>query len=303
MKTYNIGYALLALAIFSCSKSDGVSGGEEKLKSVDADYAVVLDTGNEFSTQLLNANAETISLNPSQSSFANNSKPQLTYSTGAKFLQYSKTGDCSGSLAIHNFSSDESQEIIQFDDLNDCMLTANAILLSENKIFIGYELAISDTEKEYMVRSVDLNSSTTNSVDIILPKKPVGLSIANNKLFILTLDEAITEENSLSVLNLSTNELTNELGLGYGAHRIFTNKNEEIIISYDELHTTMNSSDLSLVYTSYGQGTEPNFAASTSVHLDNLGKLYYPYNSQAISTYPLIAGVYDFSKQLVTSSL
>ncbi len=299
MKTYNIGYVLLALVISSCSKSDGVAGGEEKQKSVDADYAVVLDIGNEFSTQLLNANGESIDFNPSHSALSNNPKPQLSFSTGSKFLQYFKNGDCSSSVILHDFSTDKSENIIPFEDLNDCMLTANTISLAENKMFIGYELTNSYSEKEYMLRSFDLNSAT--SVDVTLPKKPVGSTIANNRLFILTLDELVTEENSLSVLNLSNNDLIHELDLGYGARRIFTNKNDEVIIGYDELHTTMNSNDFSVAYTQYEEGTEPNFAQTSAVNMDDRGQLYYPYDSQSISSYPAIAGVYDFSKKLVTS--
>lgn len=298
MKTYNIGYVLLALAISSCSKTDGVSGGEETQKSVDADYAVVLDNGNEFSTQLLNANAEMISLNLAESAFSNNLKPQLSFSKGSKFVQYFKTGDCSSTVIVHDFSTDRSEEYLQFDDLNDCMLTANAVSLVENQLFIGYELATSETEKEYMVRSIDLNSNASNVIDVALPKKPLGLTVASNRLFILTLDEQITEENSLSIFDISNNTLIDELSLGYGAQRIFTNKNQEIIISYEELHSTLNSSDLTLVYTQYIDGNEPNFAQSNSLNMDDRGLLYYLYDSQ--STYPTIAGVYDFSKQLVT---
>ena len=186
-----------------------------------------------------------------------------------------------------------------FADLSDCDLTATTIAESSNSIFIGYEVEKSSMANDYLVRVIDLNTTDNSFVDVTLDKKPVDLEIANNRLFILTLDEAVTGENSLSVMDLNTNTLIIEMGLGYDAQRIFKNIYDDIIISYSELHTTLNSATMDFVYTQYSSGTEPQFVSSNSNHFDPEGKLYYPMSPGSNSIYPVIPAVYDFSQNLV----
>lgn len=300
MKTYNIFYALLALVIISCSKSDSDANTpeEEKSKSIDADYVMLLNEDGMLSTQLLNANAEVITLNPETSTLIEKTIPDLSSMKGSSFLQYHKTDNCGGALVQHDFSTDASTEIVVFNDLMDCDLTATAITFSDNSIFISYKLANTNPDS-YMVRIIDAKSTDFSFVDVGLDKKPVDLAIANNKLFILTIDELITDENSISVLDLNNNTLIHEIGLGYDAQRIFRDADDNIIISYEELHTTLNSSSMSVVYTQYETETAPHFVNSTSNQFDISGNLYYPSISGQHSTYAEIPAVYDFSQNLI----
>ncbi len=300
MRTYNIIYVLLALLIIGCSQSDEGTGGEEKQKSVDADYVTLLKKGSKITTQLLNANAEVITLNPAESALGVKEIPQLTSINGTKFFQYQRKSDCSGSVIRHDFATDQMVEINMFDDMNDCTLTANAISFSESSLFVAYELEIDSKTFEYMVRVIDLNSSEFSFVDIPMNKKPVDLALANNRLFILTLDVAVSGESFLSVMDLDSNSLIHEKDLGSRARRIFRNMDDDIIISYDELHTTLNSANMSVVYTNYGDGTEPKFTTNTTDHFDIEGRLYYPIVSESASIYPEIPAVYDFAQNLVT---
>jgi len=296
MKTYTIFYMLLALVIIGCNKSDEGEGGGGKNKSVDASYALLLKNGSLLSTQLLNAGADVITLNPAQSALVEKQMPQLTYTKGTNFLQYHKTGDCSGEITKHDFSDDTSTVIQVFADLGDCDLTATTIAESNNSIFIGYEFEKASMPNDYFVRVIQMG--TNEFADVTLDKKPVGLAIANNRLFILTLDEKITDENSLSVMDLTSNTLIHEMGLGYDAQRIFENNQGNIVISYPELHTNLNSSTLAFDYTQYADGTEPKFVTSNSTHFDLEGKLYYPVSPGSNSIYPVIPAVYDFSQNL-----
>ena len=296
MKTYTIFYMLLALVIIGCNKSDEGEGGGGKNKSVDASYALLLKNGSLLSTQLLNAGADVITLNPAQSALVEKQMPQLTYTKGTNFLQYHKTGDCSGEITKHDFSDDTSTVIQVFADLGDCDFTATTIAESNNSIFIGYEFEKASMPNDYFVRVIQMG--TNEFADVTLDKKPVGLAIANNRLFILTLDEKITDENSLSVMDLTSNTLIHEMGLGYDAQRIFENNQGNIVISYPELHTNLNSSTLAFDYTQYADGTEPKFVTSNSTHFDLEGKLYYPVSPGSNSIYPVIPAVYDFSQNL-----
>ena len=149
-----------------------------------------------------------------------------------------------------------------------------------------------------MVRIIDLNSEEFSFVDVALDKKPVDLALANNRLFILTHDIEVSDENRLSVMDIDSNNLIHEMNLGFRARRIFTDMNDDIIISYDELHTTLNSSNLSVLYTNYGEGIEPEFTANSSDHFDLDGRLYYPKISESVSVYPEIPAVYDFTQNL-----
>lgn len=298
MKTYNIFYALLALVIVSCSKSDGSAPEIENPQSTDADYVLLLSGDGMLSTQFLNANAEVITLNPAASSLAEKTIPDLSAMKDSSFLQYHKSDNCSGVLIQHDFSTDVSTEIVVFEDLLDCDLTATGITSSANSIFISYTLANTNPDS-YMVRIIDAKSTDYSFTDVILDKKPVELAIANNKLFILTVDELVTDENSISVLDLSSNTLIHEIGLGYDALRIFKDGNDNIIISYEELHTTLNSSTMSVVYTQYENGKAPNFVNSTSNQFDGSGRLYYPAVSGQHSAYSKIPAVYDFTENLV----
>ena len=84
------------------------------------------------------------------------------------------------------------------------------------------------------------------------------------------------------------------MNLGFDAAHIFENPNGDLIISYPELHTTLNTSNLTVVYTPYGVGTEPNFVDSRNVSFDLEGKMYYQMNIDAGET-ETIPAVYDFN--------
>ncbi len=301
MKTYNIFYVLLALIIFSCSEADqgsgeGLGGGETT--SIDADYAVLLEKAGNITTQLLNANREVMTLNPSESALVKTASPLLVEVLGSKFLQYQKNADCTATITMHDFSTDTNEEIEVFSDFNDCSLQAMAITLSEQSLFIAYQLDLDGKNKENKVRVIDLGTSEPSFVDIEIAEKPIDLVIANNRLFVMTLDEEITDENNLTVIDLATTTLIHKMSLGNDVRRIFKNRVGNIIISYDELHTTLNSDSMAFVYTNYENGKEPNFTSVQADFFDNNGRMYYRMNPATYSEYDASPAIYDFSKNL-----
>lgn len=297
MKTYFTFFTLCTLLIFACSKSEN-EPLEDENTGIEADYVVLLNKDEVLKPQLLLADAETLSLNPAESSLLENTVPDLTYFDGSKFIQYHKDGNCAGQITTHDFKTDTSKTTPVFTDLNDCDLTATAIALSEKSVFVAYKMT-SPNPNDYLVRIIDLSTSESTTIDITLDKKPVDLAVANNRLFVLTFDELITDENSLSVFDLSNNSLIHEMDLGYSVRRIFTDTQKNIIISYDELHTTLNSVNMSFEYTQYEDNTAPKFSSATSSNFDLDGRLYYPMEPGENSSYPLVPAIYDFSKKLV----
>jgi len=299
MKTYFSICTLFVFVILSCSKSDSGPTDDITPISLDAGYVTLLSKDGLLKPQLLNANGETIGLNPAETSLSEKTTPDLRFVDGTQFLQYHKDGDCGGQITKHDFKDDTTSDIPVFTDLNDCELMTTAIAQSGDLLFISYVVTSSNPD-DYFVRIVDLSAAESSPEDVILDKKPVGLTVANNRLFILTFDELITDENSLSVMDMSNNTLIHEMGLGNRARRIFTDVQDNVIISYDELHTTLDSATLAFEFTQYESSTAPWFSAAETSHFDVDGRLFYPMDPTSNSIYPLVPAIYDFSEKLVT---
>ena len=299
MKTYITFCALFVLLIFSCSKSDtNLIDDDDKVSSVEADYVTLLSKDGLLKPQLLKANAESISLNLAESSLSEKSIPDLTFVDGTHFLQYHKDGNCGGQVTKHDFKTDTTSDVAVFQDVNDCDLTATAIAWSDDTLFISY-VVTSENPDDYFVRIIDLNSTEFTAIDVTLGQKPVDLTVGGNRLFILTFDELITDEYSVAVLDISNSTLVHELPSGNDVRRIFTNVQGNVIVSYDELHTTINSSTLAFEYTQYDNITAPNFSTSNSSNFDLNGRLFYPMDPTTNSSYPMVPATYDFSNKLV----
>lgn len=298
MKTYYSICTLLAIFIMSCSKSDNGPSDDFTNTSLDADYVTLLSKDGLLKPQLLNANGETIGLNPAETSLSEKTTPDLSLVDGTQFLQYHKDGNCGGQITKHDFKDDTTNGIAVFTDLNDCELIATAIAQADDLLFISY-VVTSSSPDDYLVRIVDLSTSEFSYDDVILDKKPIGLTVANNRLFILTIDELITDENSLSIMDISNNDLIHEMGLGYSVRRIFTDVQDNVIISYDELHTTVDSATMAFEYTQYESSTAPGFSTAETSRFDVDGRLFYPMNPGSNSIYPLVPAIYDFSEKLV----
>lgn len=298
MKTYKIFFALCVLVLIGCETSDDGSESGDDGKNVNSDYAVIQEISGVLSTQFLNADSEKITLISKETSLTSKAIPQLRYANGSVFLQYHKNDNCSGTITKHDFATDQSTEIVVFKDLNDCELTATALVQTDDAIYISYALTNTNPDS-YGVRVIDVNTADFSFVDVSVEKKPVDLAIANNRLFILTIDEQVTDENGVSVMDLANNSFIHEKDLGYDARRIFTNVQGNIVVGYDELHGNLNSETLAITYTQYEDETAPKFAFSSSRNFDNQGVLYYPSDPGTNSTYPLVASSYNFESDLV----
>ena len=287
------------MLIFGCSKSDGGLDESDQGKTARADYIVLQSKDDLLTPQFLIANDEDITLNLEKSALQENINPDFSVLDEFDFIQYYKDGNCYGKVISHNFDTEISKELSVFTDFKDCTLNVTAIAKSKNMLFISYEMT-STMPSTYFVRIIDLIDSESNPIDIGLEEKPVGLAVANNRLFILTFDALVSDENSLNVFDISTKNMIHEVGLGYSVERIFTNAQNNIIISYDELHTTVNAMTLAVEYTYYDSSViAPNFSRSVSTNFDSNGKLYYPMPPGEFSSYHLVPAIYDFNEKLV----
>ncbi len=298
MKSYTLFSALLVLFAMGCSKSDE-PGHDGKIKSGnEAAYTLILKGNGQLNATPLNADGETLAINTAESGFKDTAEPQLISEEGKVLTMYHSKSDCSGEITVHDFNGDTSRRFEVFTDLGTCNLSALAIVNSGNTVYIAYGLAqnMGKGSSEYFVRAIDISSDDATFIDTSLAYKPVGLAFAKNQLFVLGVDENITGEHKLSVLDADTRTVVFTANLGFKALGIFKNPDDNIIISYDELHTTINSATLSFNFTRYPANAAPNFIGSEFRHFDSSGKMYYAMLAGPLSLYSRIPAVYDFHK-------
>lgn len=298
MKTYNSVWALMALFIIGCN-TDEVSDTDEKPDvNLLSNYTVLVNTNGMLSGKRINIEAETFSTTDELSGFSNIGTPQLISEEGKILAMYHQLADCSGSVTIHDFSESTSKSIDVFTDVDKCDITAKAIVNGSNSVYVAFEKTSNVETKEYFIRSLDIAKTGTAFVDVQLEFKPEGLAFANNKVFILGLDEEGQGEHKMTVLDAKTNTRIFEENLGYDAQNIFKNPKGDIIVGFNELHITYNSISLTSSNTNYPLGKEPNFVNSELKHYDSSGKMYYAALSGTHSLYSQIPAVYNFSTNL-----
>ncbi|CAZ98864.1 hypothetical protein [Zobellia galactanivorans] len=304
MKTYNLIYACMAmLIVIGCSKTDSDSLGEkekEEEKNIQSDYTLLVNNNGMLEATLLNLEDNGLALSGKESKFSSVSQPTLSYENDQVLTMYHKKSDCSGEITVYDFKDDTSEAYEVFTDLGACSLTAKAVSRKGNTIYIAYELHVSPSaeDDEFYVRALDVSVATPTYVDITLDKRPLQLAFAHNRLFVLTLDEEVTDEYAISVVDSSSNTEIYDTLVGFDVRRMFTGPDDNIIIGYDDLHSTINSTTFEIKYTNYGSGKEPNFTGSSYLHFDSSGKMYYEMTPTDYSEFPVIPAVYDFEENL-----
>lgn len=299
MKTHKIVCLLLVCLIaFSCKKDDGIVI-DDPITGADADYSLLMTSANGFETILLDANLENMTLSPATSNFPMSTVPDLNFKEENVFSFYGKSGNCSGTFLRYNFEDETFKQLDLFADLGTCNLESFAVAHNGDTGYIAYGLD-NGTSTGYYVRAFNLNGPSDDFTDILLSKRPVHLSFANDRLFVLTIDDEITNENSLTVIDASNNSELIEMGLGYDAQKLIRNSDNNIIVSYDELHTLLNSQSLSPEYVQYQADKRPEFVHSTVNNFANESTMYFDRPSGVYSNYPIIPASYDFVRNLST---
>jgi hypothetical protein len=146
-----------------------------------------------------------------------------------------------------------------------------------------------------MVRFISLTTDIGTFIDIPLEKKPVDLVPSLNRLFVLTLNEFVTNEFHLSVIDMTSKDTLMEVDLGFDATKLFKNNANKIIISYPELHTTLDPISLEKTYTMYGKDTAPGFLSTKDSFMDSKGRMFFQKTIQAASI-ETVPAIYDFEK-------
>tara|TARA_R110002074_G_scaffold161480_6_gene319451 strand:+ start:9609 stop:10733 length:1125 start_codon:yes stop_codon:yes gene_type:complete len=292
MKTYTIvAYFIMALSFVACEKSSKVSSEEFTIET-PANYTVFLSSSNKLNAVVLGTSDDELIVNNSVASFFEISSEYVKFRDSDEISFY-YTSNCEANIQVYHASNNTTNSFQVFQDLDPCAIEVTAITHTAELIFIAYERELLGKDMQNVVRIVSLNNSVENPIDITLDKKPVDLITSSNKLFVLTLNEFVTDEYHLSVIDLNTNEQIIELDLGYNALKLFKNKSEQVIISYAELHTTLNPISLEKTYTTYGDNTAPDFITTKDSFLDSSGKMYFQ-KAISNSAIDMVPAIYDF---------
>ncbi|MEP2239976.1 MAG: hypothetical protein ABJI22_16520 [Maribacter sp.] len=294
MKTYKyVACFVLAFSFFACEKSSE-QVEEEIVTSAQVEYTVFLQNNNLLNAVVVASSNEEFAVKSTLSSF--NSVPfnAITHRT-ATDISYYATTNCQATLQWYNSESSVATSVALFNDIDACDINVLAMARSNEIAAVAYERELLGKDKQYVVRINSLIEPVDNPLEISLDKKPVDVVFSTNKLFVLTLNEFITDEFHLSVIDLNTNEAVMELDLGLDAQRLFTNSNGDVIISYPKLHTILDPVSLDKSYTTYGEDTEPGFITTTDFYMDNSGKFYFQKNVPTAEIVEVPA-IYDFEK-------
>ncbi|WP_149275991.1 hypothetical protein [Pareuzebyella sediminis] len=300
MKTYNLIYAATVLFVLGCSKSSDVPENNPEERTLESGYTLLVTKNNLLKNLFLQTEGQDLAISTASGTFEDQSLPELTFEDGQVLSILHRKTDCSITVTIQDFEADSLKTYSVFDDLNACAVTTKAIAQMPGKLFIAYELEVTSKVNDYYVRMIDLTEPEISHIDASISLRPLQLAIANNRLFILTSDDEVTGENGISVFDVQTKALLYEELIGFDAHRIFRNPEGNIIIGYDQLHTTLNSVTMSKTYTNYGETALPNFIASKATHFDSSGKMYYEMPTESFSSYPVISAIYDFKINTLT---
>ncbi|WP_298503305.1 hypothetical protein [uncultured Maribacter sp.] len=299
MKTYNYVWVFFVLVIMGCTKSTNEEEQEKKINSVDADYTVLLKQENKVKAQLLNADYSSVSLNNENSTFSPILEPEIDYLEANIQTFYRRTSDCKGEIISYDFKEKLEKRIDVFTDLLDCSVQVNAVARHGSFFYVAYEEPITVTQKKYVLRRINSSGSEISFEEFQLTQKPLRMVFSNNRLFVLTIDTEVTNENNLLVFDDNTFEIISNQGMGYNVKNMFKKQGGDVVISYAELHSIVDVSSLSLKYVRYEDNKEPNFYEANQYNYDAVGNLYYnkSIDDDTISSIPVI---YNMETNLAT---
>ena len=137
------------------------------------DYTLLVQSNELLSLINLEADAETIFLDPGITEFQGISLPSVTYRDGNEISIFNAQTDCSGRISFYDFKNDALQKTVVFDDLGNCDLIVRALAHSENTFYVGYEVPGGGAKETlYYIRIIDTSLSEPEFVDIELDKRP-----------------------------------------------------------------------------------------------------------------------------------
>jgi len=148
---------MVLAAVLSCKKDDNSTANPEPIPGGNSDYTIIIESSANYQGVLLDADAQSLTLNSAESSFAEAEEPELRFLDGSILSFYNSTGDCSGTLTKFNFDTETANSITLFSDLGACNLTAHAVAHAGETAYIAYGIEATNEPSQYFVRVIDMN--------------------------------------------------------------------------------------------------------------------------------------------------
>lgn len=282
---------VLAFSYVSCDKSSTINSEIEE-NGIAANYTVFLSGNDQLNAVQLSTFNDELVVDSELSTFTSIPSRYKKFRTSTDISFY-YTSNCQGYIQRYNAINDDVQVLDVFSNIDPCTIDVTSIAHTDQYVMIAYEMELLGKDKQRAVRIFSNNETSESYMELNLDKKPIDLISSRNRLFVLTLNEFVTDEFHLSVFDLTSNEELIELDLGFNANKLFKNGLEQVIISYPELHTTIDPITLNKTYTNYGENTEPGFMTSKDSYLDSKGTMYFIKDSPT-STVHTVPAIYDF---------
>ncbi|WP_027076023.1 hypothetical protein [Maribacter antarcticus] len=283
---------LFGATILGCSTSNtSLQEGGRELSLTN--YQVLVSGGSGFYAQNIVSDSDGLSVTNSPNIFPGGTTASLEFRASSKITFYHKTDTCGGTVLFYDFEDGLEFELPVFLDLSSCTLTVTAVTQQDDMVFLSYYLDRSGKNQAFFVRSININ--TKNFTDFELNQKPTQLAVSNSRLFVLTRDESQTSAYALKIIDIEINTKIHEIDLGLDVGTIFTKTNGDIIISYPNAHTTLDSNSLNPSYTRYNSGSEPHFYNAQHIIFDESGRMYYIRNTALDSETDGITATHDFN--------
>ncbi|PIB39007.1 hypothetical protein [Maribacter sp. 4G9] len=299
MKTYTYKVGILLMAFLAaCSKSDTDTQENETPVSIEADYTLLMDQNGVLTTQSLQTSENGMVAKSNDLDFPPFPTTNISYADGNSFSFFEVTSDCKGRILRFDFDSGTYELIETFLNPNACDLNITAIANDNTHVFLSFIKSEVGKADSHYIRIINI-TDVESPMDVELNLKPISVVPSNGRLFVLTHDEEITDENGISVIDIDGQSIIYEKLIGFNAKKIFKNPEGNIVISYPELHTTLNSMSFEEVYTQYGETLRPSLYSATYTIFDSRGKMYYILGTEDESNVEIPA-VYDFQSNLAT---
>lgn len=283
----------MAFSFAACDKSSGEIP-EELTYSTTGDYNVILKSNNELKATIIGDAKEGLVVQSEAIGFKNIPDNAIKFRS-VEHISFYYTVNCQAFIQQYDPKEDERTVFTVFGDLDPCDIVVTSIAHTATEIFLSYERELVGKDKINMIRIIETSSKGTAYTEIELTKKPIDVIPSSGRLFVMTENEHEINKFHLNVIDLTTKEGLIELDLGGDAKKLLKNNKDQIVISYPDLHTTLDPISLDKTYTMYGEGTAPGFLSTADSFMDSAGKIYFQKTipSAEISTVP---AVYDFEK-------
>ncbi|MGB5356190.1 MAG: hypothetical protein WBN11_05805 [Eudoraea sp.] len=304
MRISIIFLVITLMTTLSCSNDSSTENALSNEQNISVQYSLLQINNDIVSATNIDADGENIQLDLSASSFTSMKYPTLSSLFDGKAMFYEPQNDCSGELVFFSLKNGEFIKFNVFEDSKNCDREVIAITGSGNTFFVLYEIP-GDFLKEvrYYLRVIDSLNPLEGYEDFEIENYPSQLTYLNNRLFVLT--EDLMEENHflMLVFDLETKSWLSEMNLGNNVERLISTSENNLLITYPELHNLYSASTMEILSTTrYLEGTEPNFGKSSTHYFAPDGKLYFTMPTDLEGTkYAHIPAVYDFERN--TASL